>query len=196
MEHLIPFILFSFAMIITPGPNNIMLMNSGLNFGVQKSLPHYLGVCLGFPLMFLVVAFGFAAIFEKYFWIKEVLRIVGAFYMLYIAYVMVTAYHAPKNTAKGKPFTFMQALIIQWVNPKAWVVAISTISIYTLLPNYFYSAILMGIIFFIVCIPCSALWLLLGKKLKSFLKSELHYRVFNISVVALLVASITMTFFE
>lgn len=192
MNELIPFLLFAISATITPGPNNIMLMNSGLNFGLQKSLPHYLGICFGFPTMILLVALGFSAIFTEFAWIKDVLKIVGSIYMLYLAWQILITSTKPDLLQVRKPFSFLQAVLFQWINPKAWLIAASTISIFTLVTNYFRNAIMIGFAYFCIGVPCVGAWLLFGKFMQQILKTDRHRVWFNVLMALALVSSILM----
>lgn len=196
MNDLIPIILFSIATMITPGPNNLMVMNSGLNFGIKKSLPHYFGVCLGFPLMVLVVALGLGTVFEKYIWLKHILKIIGSAYILYLALQILKTSAQAKIAGLAKPLSMLQAILFQWVNPKAWLMAIGAISIYAIAENYFYNAVAISVLFFFVCLPCLLVWLVFGVSLQKILKEERHVRYFNIFMAMFLVASIMMIVFD
>ena len=196
MHEIIPILLFTISTTLTPGPNNFMIMNSGMNFGLKKSLPHYLGICLGFPVMVLIVALGLGAVFIKYAWIKEVLKIVGSIYILYLAWQILTSHSKTKQSHTAKPLNFLQATLFQWVNPKAWLMAVGAISIFTLASSYFLNAVFISAFFLVICLPCIGVWLLFGKVLQKILKKDSHRVIFNIAMAIALVASIVMMFFE
>lgn len=197
MENLISVLLFAISTTLTPGPNNVMLMNSGLNYGFKRSIPHLLGVAIGFPIMFIILALGFGAIFMKYAIIKTILKILGSAYLLYLSYKILFSENQQESAnLDAMPFTFMGAVLFQWVNPKAWLMAISAISLYSLSANYFTSAGLMGFLFFLVCIPCAGAWLWMGNNIKQYLKTDLHAHIFNFCMSAALVASVAMIIFE
>ena len=105
-------IAFAITTCVTPGPNNAMLMASGLNYGIKRSMPHYFGIILGFPAMVLAVGLGIAQLFEVYPMMHLVLKIAGATYLSYLAYKIATAPVSESNEAKGKPFTFIQAVLL------------------------------------------------------------------------------------
>lgn len=196
MNDLFPILLFTIANSLTPGPNNFMLMNSGLNFGIKKSVPHYLGVCLGFPLMALLVALGFGSIFNQFVWIKFALKIVGSLYILYLAWQILIASNNSNASSNHNPFGFLQAIFFQWVNPKAWLMAIGAISIFTLTTNYFHNALAISVIFLLGCCVCSGIWMLFGACLQRILTQAKHRRWFNIIMAGGLVASIGMIVFD
>jgi len=106
INELAPLLLFSLSTTFTPGPNNIMIMNSGLNFGVIRSLPHYLGICLGFPIMVLMVALGLGVIFTQYNWIKHILKILGSIYMLYLAWQILRSSKETAQLSTRQPLSF------------------------------------------------------------------------------------------
>ncbi len=197
MENFVSVLLFAISTTLTPGPNNFMLMNSGLNYGARRSLPHFMGVALGFPLMFIILALGFGVIFQKFVIIKHILKILGSAYLLYLAYKIMNSHSNSNDTNnEADPLTFVQAMLFQWVNPKAWLMAISAISIYTDSSNYFKSIFYLSILFFLVCIPCGGVWLVMGTKIREYLTTDTHRKIFNFSMAAGLIASIGMIFFD
>lgn len=197
MNNLIPILFFCFSTTFTPGPNNLMIMSSGLNFGIKKSIPHYLGICLGFPAMVLIVALGFGALFMKYHWIHNTLKILGIAYILYLAWKIARSKSDINNKKPTKPLTFIQAVLFQWVNPKAWTMVIGAISIFTIPGNYFVNqSIEITLIFLLVCLPCIGAWLIFGTVLQRFLKNEKHQVMFNYGMAICLVLSIALIFIE
>lgn len=197
MIQIVPLLLFSFSSSFTPGPNNLMMMNSGLNFGIRKSLPHYFGVCLGFAAMILIVALGFGALFIKYTWTQQVLKIVGIAYMLYLAWKI--ANNSKKNTFKSttKPMTFLQAVLFQWVNPKAWTMIISAISIFSISTfTPIENAMMMTIVFLIVIFFSGMTWILCGHALQNILKNEKQKQIFNYAMASTLALSVILMFLE
>jgi threonine/homoserine/homoserine lactone efflux protein len=196
MNEIIPLLLFAISTTFTPGPNNLMVMNSGMHFGIKQSLPHYFGICVGFPAMVLMVAVGLGAVFTEYAWIKHILKIVGSIYMLYLAWQILTSHSKASSSQTRKPLSFLQAVMFQWVNPKAWLTAIGTISIFTVTHNYFSNAFVISTIYLLMCLPCVGAWLLFGKFLQHILKKNSHRIAFNIAMALALVASIGMIIFD
>lgn len=197
MVNLLPVLLFSVSSSLTPGPNNFMLLSSGLNHGVKKTMPHFLGICIGFPIMVMIVALGFGAIFVKHLWIKEALKYIGSAYMLFLAWQIYQSSGSQKSEqGTRKPFRFYQAVLFQWVNPKAWLMAVGAISIFTLSQNYLMNAVAISTIFFLVFIPCGIVWLLFGKFLQNILTKPGDQKIFNIVMALSLVASIVLIFIE
>ena len=196
MEYL-AIIAFSVTSCVTPGPNNAMIMASGLNYGIRRSMPHYLGIVLGFPTMVLAVGMGIAQLFELYPVMHLVLKIAGAAYLSYLAYKIATAPVSETSVSEGKPFTFIQAAAFQWVNPKAWVLAVgATVTYTTLGEGYVLQVITIGLIFMIFGAPCIMLWLWGGASLKTLMRNPGTVRIFNISMALLLIGSLVPVFIE
>ena len=191
MQALMPVLLFATSAMLTPGPNNFMIMNSGLSFGIRRSMPHFLGVVLGFPAMVLLVAIGFGELFNQYDWIKAALKIVGTFYMLYLAWQILRS-NSLNEVSEAKPFKFAQAVLFQWVNPKAWICLISAISVFSLAANPLWNAVLISLVFLLVCAPSLGVWLVFGVSLKELLQNPLYRRVFNFIMAGCLVGSIIL----
>lgn len=191
MELYLAVFIFGLSAGITPGPNNIMLMTSGMNFGIKKSIPHVLGVTFGFPIMVILIGLGFSIVFEQYPILHEVIKVLGVVYLLYLSWLIASASPDTLEGEKSKPFTFLQAALFQWVNPKAWVVATSSISAYTVLNDNIYWQILMiaGVFFFAALFTAST-WLVFGKGIKQILQSAKQQRAFNLAMALLLVASV------
>jgi threonine/homoserine/homoserine lactone efflux protein len=181
---------FTFVAGITPGPNNIMLFASGLNHGVKKSLPHYFGICIGFIFLVAAIGFGLGAIFKQSPLLHQILKIVGAIYLVYLAWKIACASTASSCGDIRYPFTFIEAALFQWVNPKAWVISIGAIATFSIPSNIIGSITAIIIMYFIMGLLTMGIWLTLGSTLQRFLKSEKRKRIFNISMAILLVFSI------
>ena len=191
MELYLAIFIFGLSTGITPGPNNIMLMTSGMNFGIKQSIPHLLGICLGFPVMIILIGLGFSIVFEQYPILHEVIKILGLVYLLYLSWLIASASPDSLESKKFKPFSFIQAALFQWVNPKAWVVATSSISAYTTLEASIYSQVfVIAIIFLVAALIVTSVWLVFGKGIKQILQSAKQQRIFNITMALLLVASV------
>ena len=191
MEFYLAIFLFGLTAGITPGPNNIMLMTSGMNFGIKSSIPHVLGVCIGFPVMVILIGLGFSIIFDLYPILHEVIKVLGLAYLLYLSWLIASATPETLESDKSKPFSFLQAALFQWVNPKAWVIATGAISAFTTLADdIHWQVLIIAGIFFIAAIISSTSWLVFGRGIKQFLQSPKQQRMFNISMALLLVASV------
>ena len=182
--------IFSFASSITPGPNNLMLMASGANYGIRRSLPHMMGVGIGFVFMVLMVGIGLVQIFESVSWSYLALKIISAVYLLYLAGRIATAAAPGEGEAEsGKPFTFWQAAAFQWGNPKAWTMALTAVAVYA--PSQSLLAVgLVAAVFGSINLPCISLWTAMGEQLRVVLTNPRRLRAFNITMALLLVASL------
>lgn len=188
---ILPLLLFSLSMTITPGPNNVMVTASGVNFGYKKTLPHILGITFGFPVMIVLIGLGLGSIFKSFPVIHHILKYLGAMYLLYLAFKIATFSSSNNNGDRNKPFTFWQAVIFQWVNPKAWVIAVGAIATFTSVGrDVFLEVLLIAFVFCIICFPCVSLWAFLGTNIKRLLTTDFYRKVFNISMAFLLVISL------
>lgn len=188
---MLPLIAFAVSASITPGPNNIMLTASGVNFGFRRTGPHMLGVSLGFPVMVAAVGLGLGGVFEAEPRIHLALKYVGIAYLLWLAWKVATASRAKEVGAPAKPFTFLQAAGFQWVNPKAWIMAVGAIATFTTVQgDVFTEVMIIAIVFGAVACPSVILWTLFGTGIRRLLKSERSRNWFNWSMAALLVASL------
>ncbi|MEO0676355.1 MAG: LysE family translocator [Pseudomonadota bacterium] len=182
---------FAFASSITPGPNNMMLMASGANFGMARSVPHLAGIAVGFAVMITLVGFGLAQLFELFPVLHTVLKVAAALYMTYLAWKIATA--APKIDAPeeaGRPFTFLQAALFQWVNPKAWAMALTVVSVYMPETLGILAPVIVALLFQIPGVPCMVAWAVLGVAMRRFLTTAGRLRLFNGTMGALLVLSV------
>ncbi|MDU9004940.1 LysE family translocator [Sedimentitalea todarodis] len=189
MDLFLALALFAFVSSITPGPNNLMLMTSGANFGFRRTIPHMLGVGLGFVLMILLLGAGLVRLFDAYPVAYDLLKAISVVYLLFLAYKIATAAPVSKSADVGKPMTFLQAAAFQWVNPKAWAMALTAISAYT--PSQsFGSVLLVGAVFGAINLPSVGSWTLLGQQLARILTNRTRLVAFNWTMAALLVASL------
>ena len=190
MEYYLSLITFTFVAGITPGPNNMMLMASGLNHGIRKSMPHYLGICLGFPVMVSVVGFGLGTVFTQYPRIYFYMKIFGIVYLLYLAWKIANAGHMKAGAKVGTPFSFLQAAAFQWLNPKAWAIAIGALATFTAKEGFVQSMLIVILVYFVMGFLCMGVWLKLGQSLQVFLHTHRRVNIFNIAMASLLVLSI------
>lgn len=190
---------FTLASVLTPGPNNIMLLSSGLTFGYKQTIPHMIGISLGYPIMIIGVGMGVGAIFDMYPVTITLLKIVGISYLFWMAWHIANAKGQIKTNTKNKikPFSFIQAASFQWLNPKGWIVAItSTVSFTTNSKYAFYQVLVIALIFFFSSIIACNFWTLGGVYLKKLVKNELHVQIFNITMALLIVASVLPFIFD
>lgn len=181
--------LFAFVSSITPGPNNLMLMASGANFGFRRTVPHMLGVGIGFTVMILGVGAGLVQIFDAYPVSYTVLKTASVAYLLWLAWKIATAAGVREADVRGRPLTFLQAAAFQWVNPKAWVMALTAIAAYA--PDRSLWAILwVALVFGAINLPSVSSWTLLGQQMARLLRAPRQRIVFNWIMAGLLVASL------
>jgi threonine/homoserine/homoserine lactone efflux protein len=191
MELFWALVFFAFATSITPGPNNIMIMSSGVNYGVQKSLPHVAGVQIGFLLMLLAIGLGAGVILQQQPMLHQFIKLIGSAYLLYLAWKIASAEPVHINTGNSKPFSFIQAVLFQWVNAKTWVMITGAIAAFTSLQGLYWQQLaLIAVVFLLVGIPCSCSWLLFGAALKRLLTAPEHRRCFNRIMGSLLALSV------
>jgi threonine/homoserine/homoserine lactone efflux protein len=178
-------------MTFTPGPNNIMLTASGVNFGFRRTVPHMLGVALGFPAMVTAIGLGLGELFEAYPQIHEVLKYAGIAYLLWLAWKVATAAPSEDTGVKAKPLNFLQAAGFQWVNPKAWIIAVGAIATYTTLNGDVVQEVLfIAAVFCLVTFPTVALWTLFGSAIRRLLRAPRARTLFNWGMATLLVVSL------
>ncbi len=188
-------VLFAFVSSITPGPNNLMLMASGANFGFRRTVPHMLGVAIGFTVMVTVMGAGLAGLFELYPVSYTVLKVVSVVYMLWLAWKIANA-AAPEGApdADARPFTFLQAALFQWVNPKAWTMALTAITVYAA-DRSLLGILLVAAVFGAVNLPCISVWTVMGQQVRRVLTNPARLRAFNWTMAGLLVASLAPLLF-
>jgi len=184
-------VLFILATSITPGPNNVMILASGANHGFKKSIPHLLGIDLGFPIMMIAVGLGAGQLFQQSPAIFSWLKIIGVIYLSYLAFKIATAPVQNFESIKAQPMTFFQALLFQWVNPKAWIMCIGAVVTFTVADaSYLYQVFIIALLFFVLGSPCTISWLWFGSILRRLLLQEKYLRVFNLSMGLLLMTSL------
>lgn len=189
-ETLLAFITYAFVTSVTPGPNNTMLLASGLNYGFVRSLPHVLGISIGFAVMVMGVGAGLGRLFEAYPSLYTVLRIVGGAYLMYLAWQIATAAPMGDASAHGRPFGFWKAAGFQWVNPKAWIMAIGAITAYLPAGGSMQAVVVLSLLFALVNAPSVTVWVTFGTTLRRWLTDLRHLRVFNVSMAIMLVLSL------
>ncbi len=190
--------MFSFATSLTPGPNNIMLLSSGLTFGYKRTLPHILGVVIGFPLMTIFVGLGLGEFFKLYPITLTILKIVGILYLVLLAYKIATSSLKFRENDEGaQPMKFIPIVLFQWLNPKNWIKIITAMSVYvTSVESASIQIIVITIIFFFTVLISANSWAIGGVMLKKFIKSDIGIKRFNIIMAILLMLSILPTLFE
>lgn len=184
-------VIFAAISAYTPGPNNTLLMASGINFGYRRTLPLVLGVCIGFPLMIACVGLGLGKIFAAFPLIYTVLKYAGAAYMVWLAWKIASS--APTSNQKTKvsyPMTFLQGAAFQWVNPKGWVMAVTSLSTYTVAAQYYTGVAAITAVYVVMGFTSASAWALFGMALKQVMSDPRWFRFINGILALLLVASL------
>jgi threonine/homoserine/homoserine lactone efflux protein len=199
MSHslFVAFVMFATVMFFTPGPNNIMLLSSGLTYGFRPTIPHIIGITIGFAFMVGAVGLGLGTIFIAYPILQTILKYIGAAYLVYLAWHIGSAEpSAPEQDNRGRPLTFWGAAMFQWVNAKGWVMVIGTITAYAAIAAFPWNiAIQVGISLILGAVSCTV-WALFGTALRPVLTSPRAIRAFNIVMALLLLASLYPVFMD
>jgi threonine/homoserine/homoserine lactone efflux protein len=185
--------LFVVSTCASPGPNNVMVMSSGVNYGWRRSIPHVAGINIGFPIMVVAVGLGLDGVLRTSPLVYDVLRPVGVAYLLYLAYRIATAPVHPgdREEPSGKPLSAVQAALFQWVNPKAWIMVVGALVTYaTTSGRYLPQVLAIAGAFLVLGTPCTGAWLWLGVSLKRVLPGPRRMRLFNVAMGLLLVVSV------
>lgn len=181
---------FSFVSSITPGPNNLMLLASGVNYGFRRTIPHMLGIAAGFAFMLTCVGLGLAQLLLHAPLVYLGLKIAGGAYLLYLAYRIATSEPLETGDANSDPMTFPQAAAFQWVNPKAWVMAVTAMTAYTSSQDYLFTVAIIVVVFTLINLPSVSIWCVFGTGMRSFLSDARRLKIFNITMAVLLVISL------
>lgn len=187
MDYLIAITLFAVSASITPGPNNMLIMASGVNYGIRKSIPLLLGICVGFSTMLLVVGVGLNALFEAVPQLIVAIKAFGIAYLLYLAW-LIWQTNSLSSNSQHQPLGFINGALFQWVNGKAWIVALGAISVFTEPGGT--SHWVLSLVFLLVSLVCVGTWLLFGSVLKTLLNSPYRNQVFNRVMALLLILSV------
>ncbi len=184
-------LLFAFVASITPGPNNLMVLTSGVNFGFRRTVPHMLGIIFGFVVLLLAVGFGLGALLTLYPPLHLALKIAGGAYLLYLAWrIALSRSMSTGEGTGGEPMTFWQAAAFQWVNPKAWVMGVTAMALYTNPEAPLLTVLVVTAAFGIVSVPSLSSWTAFGTALRGLLSNPVRLKWFNIVMGLLLVASL------
>jgi threonine/homoserine/homoserine lactone efflux protein len=182
-------LVFAAVSLFTPGPNNLMLMASGANWGLRRTLPHLLGVAAGFPVLVVAVGLGLAGLLQAVPGSQTALKVASVAYLLWLAWKIGSA--APEigeARADARPLTFLQAAAFQWVNPKGWAMALGALGAYT--TGGATAALAVAAIFLVLGLPSAWTWTVLGERLRRLLTNPARLRAFNWAMAALLVLSV------
>jgi threonine/homoserine/homoserine lactone efflux protein len=199
MSHslLIAFVLFATVMFFTPGPNNIMLLSSGLTYGFRPTIPHIAGITFGFAFMVGAVGLGLGTIFITFPVLQTILKYAGVVYLIYLAATIALSgpVSADQDNRRG-PMTFWGAAMFQWINAKGWVMVIGTITAYAAIAQFPLNIAIQTLISLLVGTVSTVVWALFGTALRPVLTSERLVRAFNIVMALLLLASLYPVFMD
>ncbi len=193
----IAFVVFAVVMFFTPGPNNVMLLSSGLTFGFRRTLPHVAGVTFGFAFMIGAVGLGFGTIFIAYPVLQTILKYAGVVYLIYLAVAIAMSgpVKSDQNSAR-RPMTFWGAAVFQWINVKGWVMVIGSITAYAGIAGFPWNIVIQVMLSLLLgAVSCST-WALFGSALRPVLTSASAVRAFNIVMATLLLASLYPVFMD
>ncbi len=189
-DTLLALVLFAFATSITPGPNNMMLFASGVNFGFRRTVPHMLGIGAGFLSLLIGVGMGLGAVLHAYPPAFIALKVAGGLYLLWIAWKIGSSRSMGEGEAKARPMTFLGAAAFQWVNPKAWVMAVTAMAVYPNPEQYALTVAMVALVFAAVNVPSVSTWAGFGSALREWLAVPVRLKWFNITMAVLLVLSL------
>ena len=191
LDLLLPLCTFAAISSITPGPNNAMMLASGLNYGFARSLPHLFGITCGFTFMIFATGMGLHAVFEQMPMLQVILKYGGAVYLLWLAWRL--AHAAPMSAEQAilsRPMGFFGAAAFQWINPKAWVMSVGALTTY--LPSGFkvVDVALLAGVFGVIGIFCVGSWVVFGVAMRRVLQDARSVRIFNVVMALALVATL------
>jgi threonine/homoserine/homoserine lactone efflux protein len=182
---------YAFVTSITPGPNNLMLLTSGVNFGFIRTIPHMLGIGIGFMVLLMAVGLGLGAVLTAFPALHTALKVAGGAYLLYLSWKIAMARSFDdRREARTRPMTFLEAAAFQWVNPKAWVMAVTAMAVYSNPATPLLSVVLIGLVFGLVNLPTVSTWAGFGMALRGFLADPMRLKWFNIAMGLLLAATL------
>ncbi|MGF6763721.1 threonine/homoserine/homoserine lactone efflux protein [Paraburkholderia sp. GAS33] len=183
-------ILFALVTSITPGPNNTMLLTSGVNFGFRRTLPHVFGISAGVVLLMLCVGFGLGEAFHRFPALYSVLEIASVAYLLYLAWKIGTSGEVKLRNGERRPMKFHEAIAFQWVNPKAWMMVLTAVTTIHVSENFGSNVMLMAVVFYVIGLPCICLWAGFGTAMRQVLTDPKRLRIFNIAMALSLVLTL------
>ncbi|CAN0627623.1 cysteine/O-acetylserine efflux protein [Burkholderia multivorans] len=182
--------LFALVTSITPGPNNTMLLASGVNFGFRRTMPHLFGISIGVAILMLAVGLGLGEAFERLPVLYTILEVASVAYLLYLAWRIGTSGEVKTHGGKSRPMTFLEAAAFQWVNPKAWMMVLTAATTIRLSADYGLNAASMAVVFILIGLPCICLWAAFGVGLRHVLSNPRALRAFNVTMALLLILSL------
>lgn len=190
-DAFIALVVFALVASITPGPSNFMLLSSGANFGFWRTLPQMFGITIGFSALLFGTGLGLGAVLTALPALHLALKVAGSLYLLYLAWrIAMSRALSAEAVAVSRPMTLLESAVFQWVNPKAWVVAMTVMAIYADPDSPFISVALIVLAFALVNLPSVSTWALFGMALRGFLADPTRLKWFNITMGVLLAATL------
>lgn len=183
-------VLFALVTSVTPGPNNTMLLASGVNFGFRRTLPHVFGISAGVVVLMLSVGFGLGEAFKRVPVLYSVLEVASIAYLLYLAWKIATSAEVAVRKGERRPMRFVEAIAFQWINPKAWMMVLTAATTIHLSESFGVNALLMAAVFYVIGLPCICLWAGFGTAMRRVLSDPRRLRLFNVTMASLLVLSL------
>ena len=197
METLLPLLGFVVVSTCTPGPNNLMVLTSGAKFGIARTVPHILGIALGFPILIVAAGAGLGFVFEAFPMLHTILKWVAFVYLLWLAWQITQAGRPEAKDTGARPLTFLQGATFQLVNPKAWAIIFGAMALFTTdSGNKLVEVGLIALLFGLLCVPNGFVWAAFGRAIATFLQDDRRRWWFNIAMAALLILSVIPTLFE
>lgn len=181
--------LFVVVTTITPGPNNTMLLASGVNFGFKRTVPHILGISAGVVVLMLSVGFGLGELFRRVPWLYTALEAASVAYLLWLAWKIGTSGMIKEKGGERRPMRFHEAIAFQWINPKAWMMVLTAATTIRLSADFGINTVAMAALFYVIGLPCICVWAAFGTGMRRFLDDPRRLRTFNIAMALALVAS-------
>lgn len=174
----------------TPGPNNALVAASAVNFGIRKTLPHILGISIGFSLMIFLVGLVLGALFEQSVLLRETLRWIGIVLLIYVAYKIATSGGLGSSNSEPRPFTFLEAAGFQWINPKGWSMSVAVTAQFASGSQPVFAALVVSFVFGVLALASTLSWGLLGQGIRRFLTNDVRLKWFNWTMAILILACI------
>jgi threonine/homoserine/homoserine lactone efflux protein len=181
--------LFVVVTTITPGPNNTMLLASGVNFGFRRTVPHILGISAGVVVLMLCVGLGLGEAFRHIPLLYTVLEAASVAYLLYLAWKIGTSGELKVKRGEHRPMRFHEAIAFQWINPKAWMMVLTAATTIRLSADFNANTVIMAGLFYVIGLPCICVWAAFGTGVRRFLSNPRRMRAFNIAMALSLVLS-------
>lgn len=181
--------LFVVVTSITPGPNNTMLLASGVNFGFRRTMPHILGISAGVVVLMLSVGFGLGELFRHFPSLYIALEAASVAYLLYLAWKIATSGDLKVKSGEHRPMRFHEAIAFQWINPKAWMMVLTAATTIRLSAEFGPNTLLMAVLFFVIGLPCICVWAAFGTGMRRFLSNPRRLRAFNVAMALSLIVS-------